>query len=106
MSPTARSLKVLRDAGFTAEVVEKWIPFAKVRKDLWGWCDIIALDPHTCEVIAVQTTTKSNMAARATKIRESDITPLVRRCRIKIHVHGWYKSGNKWLHKLADLTKP
>jgi hypothetical protein len=42
-SPTQLSLAWLKKEGYLAEVVEKWIPGANIRKDLWGWCDIVAL---------------------------------------------------------------
>jgi hypothetical protein len=42
-SPTQLSLAWLKKEGYLAEVVEKWIPGANIRKDLWGWCDIVAI---------------------------------------------------------------
>jgi hypothetical protein len=41
MSPTARSLKKLRKEGWTASVVEKWIPQVKRRRDCFGF-DVLA----------------------------------------------------------------
>ena len=35
-SPTQRTLKYLRDKGYTAQVVEHWNAFAKRRIDLFG----------------------------------------------------------------------
>ena len=40
MSPTARSLAHLRSLGYTARVVERWNPFAKIRQDLLGAAEI------------------------------------------------------------------
>ena len=37
MSPTARSLAWLRDGGWTAGVVERWNPGARVRQDFLGF---------------------------------------------------------------------
>ena len=41
---TARTLKYLRDHGYQAEVVERYLSFAKRRKDLFDIIDIIAID--------------------------------------------------------------
>lgn len=40
---TQKSLALIRDHNFTAEVVEKWIMGANIRKDLFGLIDIIAI---------------------------------------------------------------
>ena len=44
MTPTARTLKLLRDRGFLAEVVERWIPGGFVRRDYMGIIDIVAIN--------------------------------------------------------------
>lgn len=43
-SPTQRSLAECRRRRWEAGVVERWLPRAHVRKDLFGAIDIIALD--------------------------------------------------------------
>lgn len=92
-SPTARSLAHLRKLGYVAEVVEKWIPRANIRKDLFGFIDIVAIGPK--EVIGVQTTTKHNMAARVRKIEKSPYLHHVLFSGIKVRVHGWEKVGSR-----------
>ena len=42
-SPTQRSLAALRERGMLAEVVERWNPYTKTRKDLFGFVDIVAV---------------------------------------------------------------
>ena len=74
-SPTQRTLKHLRDQGYRAEVVERWNPHARIRQDLFTIIDVLALSET--EVVAVQTTSASNMKARINKISESDILPLL-----------------------------
>lgn len=103
-SPTSRSIKYLEDQGFTVGVVERWIPGANIRRDLWGWCDIVALDPINAETIAVQTTTTANMKARINKIQESDTVGTVRKCGWSIHVHGWSKKKGRWMVKIEDIS--
>ena len=103
-SPTQRSLAHLRDNGFIAEVVEKYNSFSRTRKDLWGWCDILALNPVDATILAVQTTTTSNMKARIQKITDSETVASVRKCGIEIHVHGWSKKKGRWQLRVADIS--
>lgn len=111
MTPTQRSLKLLRERGWIAEVVERWIPGGPnrmgVRKDLWSFCDILCIHPVSAEVLAVQTTTAGNMSARVRKITDCELTPVVRKCGIGIHVHGWAKptKGRRtWACRERDLS--
>jgi hypothetical protein len=71
-SPTQLSLAWLRKEGYLAEVVEKWLPGANIRKDLWGWCDIVAI--RDGETVAVQCTSWDNISSRVRKIAESETT--------------------------------
>lgn len=69
MSPTERTLKTLRADGFLAAVVERWIPRANVRKDLFGFGDILAFHPARQEIVIVQSCTATNRAARLAKAK-------------------------------------
>ena len=101
-SPTSRSLALLRADGLLAEVVERWNPHARVRHDLFGVIDIVALGDG--ETIGVQTTTRSNMSARVRKITESDTYPQMIRAGWRVIVHGWYRDKNKkWQVKVLAL---
>ena len=102
-SPTQRSLEYLREEGYLPWVVEYWNPFARVRKDLWGWCDILALKEG--EVLAVQVTA-SGVSSRIKKIQESETISWVRKANIKIHVHGWRKSlkTGKYVLRIEDIS--
>ena len=91
-SPTQRSLQKLRADGYLAEVVERWNPHARVRHDLFGFVDVIAV--RDSEVLAVQATSRSNVAARVTKIAEHENLAAVRKAGIRIEVHGWAKMAN------------
>lgn len=103
MSPTARSLALLRDRGYHAEVTEKWIPRARVRKDLWGWCDILGMQEGK-PLLAVQTTTKSHMNDRIKKIKASPLFTLARKLGIEVCCHGWWKNGNRWQCEVKDVS--
>lgn len=103
MSPTARSLKHLRDAGHVADVVEKWIPGANIRKDLFGFIDILAIKDN--QVVAVQATSDSNVSSRVNKITDHEHLALVRRVGWSVYVHGWKKNTKgRWVLREVDLS--
>jgi hypothetical protein len=93
MSPTQRSLKLLRSQGMTVQVVERYNQFARRRIDLFGFIDIVAVSD--CSIIGVQTTSGSNVSARLEKIREErrDAALAWLRAGGRIHIHGWRKIG-------------
>ncbi len=101
-SPTQRSLEYLREQGYHCEIVEKWNPWRKIRQDLWGWCDILAI--RRDEVLAVQVTA-SGVAARIKKIQESDTVAKVREAGIRVEVHGWTKRANgRYALRVEDIS--
>lgn len=67
MSPTARTLSLLRKEGWTAQTVEKWIPQTKRRLDLFGFADILCCCPDRGSVL-VQCTSVANQANRLAKV--------------------------------------
>ena len=102
-SPTQRSLALLRERGFQAEVTERWNPWAKVRQDLFGWVDILALGDG--QTWAIQTTSRSNMSSRVKKIEESPILPEAIRAGWRIEVHGWDRdSKGQWRVKILEIA--
>jgi carbonic anhydrase len=103
-SPTALSLAHLRKTCDAVQVVEKWNPFVKQRKDLFGFIDIVALQGET--TIAVQSTSWSNVSSRAKKIAESDLVSAVRKAGWKIVIHGWKKDAktNRYVLKEVDVS--
>ena len=102
-SPTQKSLQALEKEGYLCAVVEKWNPFVKIRQDLWGWCDILAVRKD--EVLAVQTTSWSEVSKRIKKIQDSDTVGKVRDAGIRIEVHGWKKNeSNRYVCKVVDIS--
>jgi hypothetical protein len=102
MTPTQRTLKKLRDDGWMAEVVERWVPGANIRKDLFGWIDIMAL--RDGQTLAVQCTSYSNMSARVKKIEESETIAEVRKAGWSVWVIGWRKVNNRWTERTVDCS--
>lgn len=99
-SPTQRSLKLLREEGYLAEVVERWVPGARIRSDLFGFGDILAIGPTPvdhgpADLLIVQTTSDSNVSARVKKIKGAPAYPIVAKA-MRIEVHGWKKVGGRW----------
>ncbi len=106
-SPTSRTLALLRSAGLTAAVVEKWIPQTKRRKDLFDVIDVIALDPRQYGCLGVQATSGPNHAARVRKLLSSAAAELWVRCGNRLQVISWAKQGKGrklWLPKITDVT--
>ena len=103
-TPTQRSLKHLRDAGYNAAITEHWNPFARIRQDLFGFVDILALKDN--ETLAVQTTSYSNISARVKKIAEHENVRSVREAGWRIEVHGWRKNpkSKRWEVSIRDIS--
>lgn len=47
-----RTLEAIRKMGYDADICERWVNGARIRKDLFGWADIIAMDGR--QIVAVQ----------------------------------------------------
>ena len=92
--PGQRSLKLLRKRGYRCQVVERWNQFARVRQDLFGFIDILAMKCGQLGIVGIQTTTAANTSARIKKIlidcREDALLWL--RSGNVIVVQGWKKS--------------
>ena len=102
-SPTARTLKALRDQGWRAAVVERWNPHAKIRHDLFGVVDVLAV--REGETLAVQATTGSNAAARVKKIADAEATADIRAAGWRFEVWGWRKNSvGRWVCKVMDVS--
>lgn len=103
-SPTQRSLALMRERGYVAEVVERWNPHARIRQDLFGVVDIVCLGNG--ETVAVQATSDNggSMARRARKIAESAHLGALRRAGWRIVVQGWKKRGGRWTVREVDCS--
>lgn len=104
ISPTQRSLRYLREQGFLVEKTEHWNQHVRIRQDLFGIADMIALTPT--ETWFIQSTTGDNAAARLAKIcgnpKASEILTSPHR---KIFIHAWRKVGARGKRKLWELRE-
>jgi hypothetical protein len=92
-SPTSRTLEYLRDNGWDADVVERWIPRAFIRKDLFGIIDIVAMSG--AGILGVQATSTANVTAR---VKKAMAEPRLKKWLSSggvFHVIGWAKRGRK-----------
>jgi hypothetical protein len=118
VSPTARTLKWLRDHGHVADVVEKWQTFPgaggrniRIRRDLFGFADILALqiEPESLgDVLLIQATAGNGgaHAARRTKIEALEVAQKIRESRTAwIEVWSWAKRGARGKRKLWTLRR-
>ena len=103
MSPTARSLRYLRSHGWEAQVVERWIPRAKVRQDCFGIGDILLM--ATGVIGLVQVTTAAHLAERETKVRAHPNTAKWLHAGGRLWVHGWAKRGERGKRKVWHVTE-
>ena len=90
--PAQRSMDWLRKRGWYVWKCEHWNPWARVRIDLAGFIDVIAIHPDEPRIFAIQATTTSNQSKRIAKILASMDARLWLRAGTAIHVHGWRKS--------------
>ncbi|HEX4050501.1 MAG TPA: hypothetical protein VHY19_06465 [Steroidobacteraceae bacterium] len=100
-SPTQRSLAVMRERGYLAAVVERWNVHARVRQDLFGIIDVVAVGD---DIVGVQATSASNVSKRVAKITDSEALPILRRAGVRIVVHGWAKRRGRWQLREVDLS--
>ena len=94
MTLMGRSKKLLESEGYLVDVVERWIPGTHIRKDLFGFGDLLAVK-FLKPVLIVQVTSVSNMSSRRKKIRGLMGAPF-QQGNILVELHGWHKKRNRW----------
>lgn len=103
MSPTQRALAELRKLGAVASITERWNAFAKIRQDLFGFCDVLAIiGPN---IVAIQVTSGTNHAARRTKILSEPRAESWLKAGGMIEVWSFAKKGKHGNRKLWSCRK-
>lgn len=97
MSPTQRSLKLLRAEGFLVATVEKWIPGMNIRQDLFGFGDLLAVSPSKRRFLIVQVTTWPNVGARLKKAKGLAALTTWLEAGGEFEVHGWKLHESRWI---------
>lgn len=96
-------MALLEKQGYTARVTEHWNHYAKIRQDLYGFIDIVALHPERHGILGVQTTTIANITARVEKIKAIPVARLWLTCGNTIEVHGWDKIDGRWVPRAHEI---
>lgn len=109
MSPTARSLRLLRRWGYLAAPVERWIPLPDaegggIRKDLWSFGDILGCHPKDKDFLIVQATSLPNVAARKTKACARPELTAWLAAGGRFEIHGWTNRSGKWSVRRLEIT--
>lgn len=105
ISPTQRSLKNLRNQGYTVAITVKWNPHARIRQDLFGFVDLLAI--RDGETLAIQTTSAGNLSARRSKVVAHENLPIILSAGWQVIIHGWRKnSKGKWVLQEEVISKP
>jgi len=91
----------LRQQHYTADVVERWIAGANVRRDLFHCIDIVAVRPG--EIVGVQVTTASNLSSR---LKKATALPELRAWLAaggKFMLHGWARRAGHWHCRVIEV---
>jgi|HubBroStandDraft_6_1064221.scaffolds.fasta_scaffold799327_3 hypothetical protein len=97
MTPTARTLALLRRCGYRAAVVESWVPRANVRRDLFGFADVLAVAAHRDpRFLLVQCTTAAHVAHRLAKAKGRPGLRTWLAAGGAFEVWGWARRGRRW----------
>lgn len=102
MTPTQRTLAALRADGWLPAIVEKWNPHARIRQDLYGFIDLLAI--RDGETLAIQCCAGSSAAARISKITDHENLAAVRKAGWRIEVWAWRKLKSGWAPRIVDLS--
>lgn len=117
LGPTQRTIAALRRQGRTVDIAEKWNiapthPAGGFRKDLFGFIDLIVLDPEQ-GIVAIQSCGQG-FKAHVDKIMDSECTENViewLRCGGLLELWGWRKvklrrggKAMRWKARIADIT--
>ena len=115
LSPTQRTLRAQRQQGRICAIAEKWNqhagPFG-IRQDLFGWIDVVALDPER-GIVGIQSTGQ-DFAKHLDKLLNSECTTALiewLKCQGKVELWGWrkiqLKRGGKaqiWRPRVREIT--
>lgn len=103
-SPTQRALKDLRALGFQAQVVEKYNAFARIRIDLFGCIDIVAVREGV-GILGVQACAAASHAARMTKAKAEPKLRLWLAAGARFEVWSYGLKGAKGKRKKYTLRR-
>jgi hypothetical protein len=97
-SPTSRSLRLLRREGWTPSVVERWLPYARVRSDCLGFADVLAVREDVAGVLFIQACAGGDASKRVRKLLGVQAVRVALLAGNQVEVWAWRKSAktNRW----------
>jgi len=100
------AIKILESQGWTAFVVEQTIPYSFLKRDCFGFGDILAVSP-TRGILMIQATGGGNGSTRAIKIRQEPRHAIWLAAGGRIQVWDFVKrAGQKQRDcKILEITK-
>lgn len=117
LSPTQRTLHAQRQLGRVCAIAERWqinprAPAGGYRKDLFGFIDVVSLDPER-GIVAIQSC-GSSFSAHRKKLLEEECSEAVRewlRCGGHVELWGWRKvkvkrggKAERWEPRVEVIT--
>ena len=90
-------LRIMRADGWHAESVEHWNAHTHRRQDLFTVVDVLGVGPEG--TLAVQATSRGNMASRVHKICECEAFPFMQAAGWRVEVWGFDQptgKGGRW----------
>ena len=103
MTPTQRTLALLRKEGWLCHIAEHWNAYAHIRQDAFGVIDIIALRPGT--ILGIQCTSAANHAARREKMRTSEGAAAWLAAGGKLELWSWGRRGPRGKRKTWQVNR-
>lgn len=88
------SRKAMEADGWTVSVVEQTIPHCFIKRDCFGFFDLLAIAPSR-GILAVQATGGGNLSARVKKIRQTPAAAIWLASGGRIQVHDWRKRAGQ-----------
>jgi hypothetical protein len=103
-SPTALTLDRLCRSGYYVSVCERWIPRANLRKDLFGFGDIVAIDRRQPGLLLVQCTSTGHVADRLTKAKGRPELAAWLKAGGRFQVWGWHHQAGRGEVRIVEVT--
>ena len=104
-SPCVLSMDLLRDRGYVVGKTEHWNQYAKIRQDLFGLFDLIALKVGEPGVLGVQCCAGSSHAAHRDKMQANPILATWWQTGNCAVIYSWAKQGPAGKRKVWTLRQ-
>jgi hypothetical protein len=103
MNPTVRTLQHLRNNGWIAAPVERFIAVKQIRIDLFGFGDVVAAHAKNKRILIVQCTSLSNLSSRVAKVRSKPEAAAWLAANGEIQCWGWALREGHWQAKIVEI---